>query len=133
MNPTGLTRGAGWEIGVSRTLPVELDMAWDFLVSPAGLRLWLGELNAPLAKGADYTTRDGTTGEVRSLRPRDRVRLTWRPAGREQPATIQVAVRPARAGTTIRFHTERLVSEDERVRFRQHWREALDRIEAQVA
>jgi uncharacterized protein YndB with AHSA1/START domain len=133
MSPTGLTQDAGWEVGVSRTLPVELDVAWDFLVSHTGLRLWLGEVSAPLAKGAEYATRDGTTGEVRCLRPRDRVRLTWKPEGREQPATIQVAVTPARHGTTVRFHTERLVSEDERGRLRQHWREALDRIEAQLA
>jgi uncharacterized protein YndB with AHSA1/START domain len=133
MSPTGLTKDAGWQVGVSRTLPIELDVAWDFLVSPTGLRLWLGEVIAPLANGAAYETRDGTTGEVRSLRPCDRVRLTWKPEGREQPATVQVAVTPAQHGTTVRFHTERLVSEDERGRFRQRWREALDRIEAQLA
>ena len=132
MSPTGLTKDAGWEVGVSRTLPVELDVAWDFLISPAGLGLWLGEVTSPLAKGAEYTTRDGTTGEVRSMRPRDRVRLTWKPEGREQPATVQVAVTPARHGTTVRFHTERLVSKDERGRLRQRWRQALDRIEAQL-
>jgi uncharacterized protein YndB with AHSA1/START domain len=133
MSPTGLTRDAGWEIGVSRTLPVDLDVAWDFLVSPAGLRLWLGEVSAPLAKGAEYATRDGATGEVRSLHPRDRVRLTWKPEGRERPATIQLVLRPARRGTSIRFHTDHLESEAERLRLRQHWREALDRIEARLA
>jgi uncharacterized protein YndB with AHSA1/START domain len=132
MSPTGLTKDAGWQVGVSRTIPIELDVAWDFLVSPTGLRLWLGEVTAPLADGAAYETRDGTTGEVRSLRPRDRVRLTWKPEGREQPATVQVAVTPAQRGTTVRFHTERLVSEDERERLRRRWREALDRIEAQL-
>jgi uncharacterized protein YndB with AHSA1/START domain len=133
MSPTGLTRDAGWQIGVSRTLPVPLDAAWDFLISPDGLRLWLGEVGDPLAKGADYATEDGTTGEVRSLHPRDRVRLTWKPPGRELPATVQVTVRPGRRGTTVNFHTERLASESERERFRGRWREALDRIEARLA
>jgi hypothetical protein len=91
MSPTGLTQDAGWEVGVSRTLPVELDVAWDFLVSHTGLRLWLGEVSAPLAKGAEYATRDGTTGEVRCLRPRDRVRLTWSPkaASNQRPFRSQ--------------------------------------------
>ena len=117
MNPTGLTQDAGWQVGVSRTLPIDLEAVWKLLISPAGLQLWLGETTAPLTNGSEYATKDGTSGEVRSLRPRDRVRLTWKPESREQPATIQVAVTPASRGTTVRFHTERLVSEDERERF----------------
>jgi hypothetical protein len=41
--------------------------------------------------------------------------------------------RDARCATTVRFHTEHLISEDERRLLRQRWREALlDRIEAQL-
>lgn len=132
MSPTGLTQDSGWQVGVSRTFPIALDAAWEFLVSSTGLQVWLGEITAPLAKGAEFATRDGTKGEVRSLRPRDRVRLTWKPDRRQRPATIQVAVTPAARGTTVRFHTEHLVSEDERELFRQRWREVLDRIEAEL-
>jgi hypothetical protein len=41
-------------------------------------------------------------------------------------------VTPAARATTVRFHTEHLISEDERRLLRQRWREALDRIEAQL-
>jgi uncharacterized protein YndB with AHSA1/START domain len=34
--PTGLTRGVGWEIGVSRTVAFPLEEVWDFLTSPEG-------------------------------------------------------------------------------------------------
>lgn len=30
----GLTRDVGWNIGVSRTVPVDVQTAWDFLTSP---------------------------------------------------------------------------------------------------
>lgn len=126
--PVGLTKDAGWEIGVSRTLPVSLEEAWAFLLSPAGMSLWLGEGVAPLAKGASYETADGTSGEVRSLRPLDRVRLTWRPPGREEPATVQLALVAAASGCSVRFHTERLTSAEERERMRGHWREVLRRL-----
>lgn len=48
--PTGLTKDAGWQIGVTRTLPTDLDIAWDYLLSPAGLSLWLGERRAGTAR-----------------------------------------------------------------------------------
>jgi uncharacterized protein YndB with AHSA1/START domain len=132
MSPTGLTRDAGWQIGVSRTLPVALDELWRFVTSPAGLRIWLGEVPEPLAAGASYVTADGTQGQVRSLHPGDRLRMTWQPPERETPATIQVTVRRAPRGTTLRFHTDRLADEAERIRFRERWRAALEEIEAQL-
>ena len=43
--PTGLTKDAGWQVGVSRTLPIDVGAAWDYLLSPAGLAHWLGDGN----------------------------------------------------------------------------------------
>lgn len=34
--PTGLTQDAGWEIGVSRTLPLPADALWDFVAGEEG-------------------------------------------------------------------------------------------------
>jgi uncharacterized protein YndB with AHSA1/START domain len=47
---TGLTKDAGWEIGVSRTLPFPPDDVRAVLTAPAGLALWLGTLD-PLPVG----------------------------------------------------------------------------------
>ena len=44
MSPVGLTKDAGWQIGVRKTLPVALEDAWNLLVSEEGLSLWLGDL-----------------------------------------------------------------------------------------
>ncbi|MEM9038113.1 MAG: SRPBCC domain-containing protein [Actinomycetota bacterium] len=126
--PVGKTRDAGWQIGVSRTVPHEPDRVWDLLMSPDGLAIWLGEVSAPLEVGDGYRTADGTVGEVRSLHPGDRIRLTWQPPGRHTDATIQIAVSTAATGTTVRFHTERLTDGDERERIRAHWIEVADRL-----
>lgn len=129
--PTGLTRDAGWQIGVSRTFRVSVEDAWDVLVSTEGLALWLGAgVDTPLARGQRYQTHDGTTGEIRSVRPRDRVRLTWQPEGRPDDATVQVTVTPAASGCTVRFHTDRLYDGDEREAMRAHWRTVADRLGA---
>jgi uncharacterized protein YndB with AHSA1/START domain len=135
MPPTGLTRDAGWQIGVSRTLPHPPEVVWDFIDSPEGIALWLGEVVLPREKGAPYETADGVRGEIRSHRPGDRVRLTWQRPDQERPSTVQVAVTPAPSGrgTVLRFHQERLAGQEERERRRAHWRAVMDRVEAALA
>ncbi|HEX8803918.1 MAG TPA: SRPBCC domain-containing protein [Acidimicrobiales bacterium] len=79
-----------------------------------------------LTRDAAYRTTDGTTGEVRSLRPGDRIRLTWRPPSWDHDSTVQVALGPSATGTVVRVHQERLAGPDERERMRAHWSAALD-------
>ncbi len=131
--PVGLTRDAGWQIGVSRTFPIDLETAWNLLTSRMGLGIWLGEdVPFPLTKGACYRTKEGTSGEVRSVRPLERVRLTWQPEGRAEPAIVQVVVAQSPRGCSVRFHTDHLASEDEREAMRTHWREVIDRLDRAV-
>ncbi|MGD9704870.1 MAG: SRPBCC domain-containing protein [Acidimicrobiia bacterium] len=128
--PTGLTADVGWQIGVSRTLDVPISEAWNTVCSPAGVAIWLGRgAVLPSRPGEPVTTADGGLGELRSLRPFDRVRLRWHEAGWDHPTTIQVAVSGSTAKTVLRFHQEHLVDEVERERQRDHWRGVLDRME----
>jgi hypothetical protein len=39
---TGQTQAAGWQVGVRRTLPLELAEAWELLTSPPWLDRWSG-------------------------------------------------------------------------------------------
>jgi uncharacterized protein YndB with AHSA1/START domain len=132
--PTGLTRDAGWEIGVSRTAAVPLEEVWDFLTSPEGSAVWLGagvhRLDEP---GEAYETSAGIVGQIRSFRPRDRVRLTWRPPDWDHDSTVQFTVSSAGPGRTmLRFHQERLADAGEREQQRAHWRAVLDAVVAEL-
>ena len=124
----GQTKDAGWEIGVSRTVPFPIEEVWDFLTSAAGSAVWLGagvqRLDEP---GTAYETAAGTSGEIRSFRPRDRVRLTWRPVDWDHDSTVQFTV-VAAAGdrTRVGFHQERLAGATEREQQRTHWQGVLD-------
>ncbi|MEW9509011.1 SRPBCC family protein [Streptomyces bacillaris] len=127
--PVGLTRDAGWEIGVSRTLHQPPQAVWEFIIGPEGVALWLGaEGPLPTEKGAPYRTADGTEGEIRSYRPGDRVRLTY------GPSTVQVAVTPgsSEGRAVLRFHQERLASAEEREERRTHWKAVMDRVAAEL-
>jgi uncharacterized protein YndB with AHSA1/START domain len=118
--PTGLTKDAGWQIGVSRTLPCTPEEAWALLMSAEGRAVWLDPA-------------DGDEGEVRSHHPVDRMRLVWTPTGWDHDTTVQVAVRAMKTGTSIRFHQERMASAAERAAQRVHWSAVLDRLEALVS
>ncbi|WP_189861826.1 SRPBCC family protein [Streptomyces poonensis] len=123
---TGLTKDAGWQIGVSRTLPHPPDAVWDFISGADGLALWLGP-GAVLEpeRGAPYGTAGGVGGEVRGYRPGDRIRVT------HGTTTVQVALRAAPGDRTrLRFHQERLASAAERERRRAHWQRVMDQVAA---
>lgn len=130
--PVGLTREAGFEIGVSRTVDAPADRVWHSLTSEDGLATWLGAgVRIPdpdTAKGTPYRTSDGTRGEFRSVHPGGRLRLTWQPAGWDHDSTVQLTVSSRTGRTVIRFHQERLTGPDERERQREHWRSVMDAV-----
>lgn len=133
--PTGLTKDAGWQIGVSRTLPYPADAVWSLLTSPDGAEIWAGPgaVITP-TPGTSWAARDGSHGQVRSHDPGRRLRLTFHPAGWDHETTVQIVVVPVtRHRASVRFHQERLADADERARQRDHWRAVLDRIDAAVA
>lgn len=125
---TGLTKDAGWELGVRTTVAAPLPIVWGFLLGE-GLPFWLGELDAlPTEKGAAFTTADGVRGSIRSLTEGYRVRLTWRPDDWPHDTTLQLTVKEAVTGTTIGFHHEKLADREERRMMLGHWKNVADAI-----
>jgi uncharacterized protein YndB with AHSA1/START domain len=125
--PTGLTRDAGFEIGVSRTVDIPPDRVWDAVTSDAGVAIWLGAgVRLSAEKGTAYTTADGTRGEIRSDHRPGRLRLTWQPRDWDHESTVQVTVSARGGKCVLRFHQERLADPDERARQRDHWRAVMD-------
>lgn len=130
--PVGLTEDVGWEIGVSRTLQVPIEHLWEFLISSDGVALWLGALDGELPRtaGESGSTTDGTSFEIRSFRPGDRLRLVIQPADQGYQSTFQFTVRAAGPDkTTLRFHQERLAGQKDRERQRLYWRAVMDQIQ----
>lgn len=126
----GMTKDAGWQVGVSRTVPVERSEVWAFLVGP-GLPVWLG-VDRLEPVGSSYTGASAS-GEVRGLTENVRVRVTHRPADGRGETTIQIALREATHGTTIVFHQERMTGPEERERARTHWQAVADKVESALA
>ena len=130
MSPVGRTRDAGWQIGVSKTVDHPVAVVWDFITSPEGVAIWLGE-GVTIARGTEYETKAGVQGEVRSFRELDRLRLTWRPPGWTHDTTLQLTVTSAGEGRArLGVHQERLADATEREQQRTHWKAVVTEIVA---
>ena len=126
----GETAEAGFEIGVQKTFNLPAEQAWDLLTSTAGLKTWLGDVTGmQFIKGQKYRTSEGVRGEIRSLKPGERIRLTWQPADWSKSSTLQFSIIPKKNRVSIRIHHEKLAGETERSQMRDRWREVLERLE----
>lgn len=132
--PVGQTASAGFQIGVRRTLPIAKAQAWEALTSPDGLKLWLGDLAAlPLEPKQRYTTVEGTTGEMRVVKPLEQLRLTWQPKGWPKASTVQIRFLSSNpTKTTISFHQEHLADVFVREEMRQRWEAVLNALSQAV-
>lgn len=127
----GETQDGDFQIGVQRTLPLPCERAWRLLTSPEATRAWLGDgARLSFEEGETYHLSDGATGEIRVVRPRSRVRLTWKPESWRRATTIQVRTVAKGEKTVVSFHQEHLPDPAEREKRRAFFRAALDKLEA---
>jgi uncharacterized protein YndB with AHSA1/START domain len=127
----GKTADAGYQIGVRRTVPASEERVWAALLSPAGLRVWLGGV-AGLEEGARFSFPNGVTGQIRVHKPWSHLRLTWQRPDWETPSYVQVKVIPARTGTTLSFHQDHLGGPADRQAMKAHWERVIERLSEEL-
>jgi uncharacterized protein YndB with AHSA1/START domain len=130
--PNGLTKDAGWEVGVRKTVDAPIDSVWVFLLDQ-GLPIWLGNTALTLEKGAAFETDDDIRGAVLSYTEGSRVRLSWQPGEWDHDSTLQLTVKEAATGTTIAFHHERLSGREERKIMLGHWKDVVQQLDDALA
>jgi uncharacterized protein YndB with AHSA1/START domain len=123
----GQTADTGFQVGIQKTLPIGIGQAWSLLSSRKGIACWLGKVSRlSLAEGRTYKTESGIEGEIRVVKPGNRIRLTWRKTGMKRPATLQITLVESPAEkTSIRVHLEHLPSQKVREEMKSHWRGVL--------
>ncbi|MEX0780561.1 MAG: SRPBCC domain-containing protein [Balneolales bacterium] len=126
----GQTKDTGFQVGAQKTLPLSGEQAWDLLISPNGVRIWLGDADGlTFEKGERYQLSDGSGGEMRVVRPQKHARLTYKPEQWAKASTIQVRVETKADKTVIGFHEENLPGVKEREERRKHFRAALGKLD----
>ncbi len=130
----GQTADAGFELGAQKTFPLNQAQLWDFMVSAGGLHMWLGKTaDFRLNEKALYTTAEGVRGEVRTIDPGKRLRMTWQPVKWKDPSTLQLYFLPTATDTALRFHHEKLADETTRAQMLMHWKTVLKTLQERQA
>jgi len=132
--PVGVTKDAGVQIGVRRTLAASKERIWNFMLSSGGRKLWIGSVpEFRLEKGFGFASAEGVTGKLTVIEPLRKLRMTWKRPEWERPSRLQLYVLPASQGkTTVAIHQEMLDDVYIRELMRRHWEEALRRIQQET-
>jgi uncharacterized protein YndB with AHSA1/START domain len=129
----GQTAGAGFQLGVRRSIGLAPAAVWRLLTRRP--ELWLGDdVAIAFEKGERYRTAGGegippAGGEIRVVKPEERLRMTWQPEGWSAPATLQFTLTATGSGgTALQLHLEKLPDAEAREEMRGLWRTTLERI-----
>ena len=126
----GETAASGFQVGVVRTLPMSAQELWERVATQA--ERWLGAgATLTLEPGAGYEVpkrrgAPGVRGEVRVVKPGQRIRMTWQPDGWRKPATLQLTLMPKARGVSFHVHMEKLPNAKAREAMREHWSRVLE-------
>jgi uncharacterized protein YndB with AHSA1/START domain len=125
----GETADTGYQVGVQKSVAATPTAAWELITSRP--ELWLGEgASVAFTEGERYQA-PGVSGEIRVVKPGDRLRMTWQPEDWSAPATFQLTLSETESGkTAVHAHFEKLPDADAREAMRTRWRRALERIAA---
>lgn len=113
---TGLTKDAGWQFGIRKSVSLNTNVVWDFMFSDNGTKLWL--------KNADK--------EFSTFKDFSHIRTKWKLTGWTNEATLQMRVLSDKGKTTIAFHIDKLLNENQREETKTYWTKILDNITKQL-
>lgn len=119
----GQTADTGFQVGIQKTLPLDVKDLWNFVTGP-GVDLWLGQ---PLEFSLKAKTPFKTvlySGEIRSVDLQKRIRLAIEGLTKEK-STLQLYFTPKNNKTTLGFHHEKLQDAAEREHMQKHWSSIL--------
>lgn len=128
----GETSDTGFQVGVVRTLPATAEALWTIVAEQP--QRWLGagarwQLEAgqtfevPKRRGVP-----GVRGEIRVVKPGQRLRLRYQQDGWKTPAVLNLTVTPKKKGAAIQVQMEKLPDADTREKMREHWSGVLENL-----
>lgn len=128
----GKTKSEGFQFGIRKTFPIQLENAWDFMFSEKGLDIWLGKIEEAPQLLKEFRTQDGYIGKIRLLKPYSHFRMLWQKPEWQQPCLLQVRFIPNKEKTCISFHLEKLLDTNQRSDMKKHWTQAIERLTLEV-
>ncbi|WP_286753964.1 MULTISPECIES: SRPBCC domain-containing protein [Sphingobacterium] len=111
-NNIGLTKGAGWQFGIRKTMPANLETLWNIFFSDRGLSYW----------------SEGVDQDFSTFNKYSHIRTKWRHKDFTEAANLQIRFIPSKNQdkTTISFHVDKLKNEGQREVTREYWSKVIE-------
>ena len=111
-NNVGLTKDAGWQFGIRKTLPANLETLWNVFFSDRGLSYW----------------SEGVDQGFSTFNKYSHIRTKWRHKDFTEQANLQIRFIPStnQDKTTISFHVDKLKNESQREETRPYWSKVIE-------
>lgn len=103
----GLTKTAGWQFGVRKTVNAPLEYIWNDMFSENGLAKW----------------NEGVDTDFSTFKAYSHVRTKWKLNNWKNKATLQIRLVQGQAPgkTTIAVHIDQLLDENQRREAKEYW------------
>lgn len=111
-NSTGLTKDAGWQFGIRKTMSANLKTLWNDFFSDRGLSYW----------------SEGVDQNFSTFKEYSHIRTKWRHKDFTEDANLQIRFIPSKNKdkTTISIHVDKLKNESQREVTREYWSKVIE-------
>ena len=125
----GLTKDAGWQMGVRKTLDTDFDRVWDFMFSDKGLNLWLGPIKAEqLEVGKAMDLDHGIWFKIVVFKPFSHIRMQWKKREWSNTSRLQLRIIRSKEKTVVSFAQEMMRNQTQREEMIVHWKKVAERL-----
>lgn len=111
-NNVGLTKDAGWQFGIRKTMPANLETLWNLFFSDRGLGFWCEGVDQNFSTFKEYS----------------HIRTKWRHRDFAEDTNLQIRFIPSKNKdkTTISFHVDKLKNESQREMTKDYWSKVIE-------
>ncbi|MGB3103875.1 hypothetical protein [Sphingobacterium siyangense] len=111
-NNVGLTKDSGWQFGIRKTMPANLETLWNVVFSDRGLNYW----------------SEGVDQDFSTFNKYSHIRTKWRHKYFTEDVNLQIRFIPSKNKdkTTISFHVDKLKNENQREATREYWSKVIE-------
>ena len=126
----GQTKEAGFQFGIRRTINIDHQVAWDFMFSLQGLKIWLGKVSMDTIElQKEFILKNGISGKVTVFKYLSHLRMIWKKKEWENKSRVQLRIYRLKEKSVIAFHHELLSDENQREEMKRYWNQVIGKIE----
>jgi activator of HSP90 ATPase len=130
----GLTKNVGFQFSITKTCPVSVDEAWDFLLSESGVSMWLGYINFDdFELNNSLITKAGIEAKITIFKADSHLRLAWKPAHWDNVSFIEIRVLTNGSRAKLGLLHTHMMSVAQREEVKAYWTKIFNKMALELA